>query len=238
MIITGNVQVSPAHLSLARDLIVPHELSEKTFEPIRALAAAMHGPGERGEGSLAIMQLSRAGRQSPNIFGGRFPFVPPLGSSEIRVRASLFPKPCLWLPVKEVVGAFVRGARVAAQTGFDGVELHAVHGYLLAQFISPKPTTLMPTLGMLRLHSRTIASWGLVDFVEISGGDYEKPGWTNQLPPRLIAQGVADFISGAVCPPALLSEFSWQSLRSAKHAQDQPQRRSASKPSKTTPHIA
>lgn len=39
--------------------------------------------------------------------------------------------------IGEVVQGFVQGARVARETGFDGVQLHASHGYLLAQFLSP-----------------------------------------------------------------------------------------------------
>lgn len=40
--------------------------------------------------------------------------------------------------IDEVVEQFVAGARLARETGWDGVELHASHGYLLAQFMSPK----------------------------------------------------------------------------------------------------
>src|SRR5262249_23587844 len=36
-----------------------------------------------------------------------------------------------------VIEAFVRSSAHCAQAGFDGVELHAAHGYLLAQFLSP-----------------------------------------------------------------------------------------------------
>lgn len=38
----------------------------------------------------------------------------------------------------EVVEGFVNGARVAKETGWDGVQLHASHGYLLASFLSPR----------------------------------------------------------------------------------------------------
>lgn len=37
----------------------------------------------------------------------------------------------------DVVAGFVQGARVAKLAGFDGVQLHCSHGYLLAQFMSP-----------------------------------------------------------------------------------------------------
>lgn len=40
--------------------------------------------------------------------------------------------------IKETVGQFASTARLAAEAGFAGVELHAAHGYLLAQFLSAK----------------------------------------------------------------------------------------------------
>ncbi|KAF8205291.1 hypothetical protein K438DRAFT_1818898 [Mycena galopus ATCC 62051] len=235
MIFTGNVQVSPQHLSLARDLVLPSEMLEPNLKPFRQLATAIHGGGE--DKPMAIMQLNHSGRQSPNILGGRLPFAPPFGPSNIRVGSSLkqngiisdllhrlmfqIPRSMSLADIDDVVGAFVRGVRLAAQTGYDGVELHAAHGYLLAQFMSPKSNTrideyscssgnplsflqrvvteiraAVPTNFVLGLkinsadyaesyadtdvspaldHVRTVASWGSVDFIEISGGDYEKP---------------------------------------------------------------
>ncbi|KAJ6524319.1 hypothetical protein B0H19DRAFT_1042921 [Mycena capillaripes] len=262
MIFTGNVQVSPQHRSLARDLVLPRELSEKNLKPFRELAAAMHG--WREEKPLAIMQLNHAGRQSPNILGGRFPFAPPLGPSSIRVGSSLHnqgvlsdllhrlmfqvPRAMSLLDIDEVVGAFVRGARLAAQTGYDGAQLHVAHGYLLAQFISPKSNTrvdeysctpsnalrllhrivtetraVVPSNFVLGIkinsadyaesytaghvsaspvldHILTIASWGSVDFIEISGGDYEKPDFMMNDPSSVTSRQAifADFAHRAL----------------------------------------
>ncbi|KAF7339122.1 NADPH dehydrogenase [Mycena venus] len=259
MIFTGHVQVSPQHRSLARDLVLPRELSEKSLKPFRELAAAMHG--SREEKPLAIMQLNHAGRQSPNILGGRFPFAPPLGPSSIRVGSSLhnhgvlsdllhrlifqIPRSMSLLDIDEVVGAFVRGARLAAQTGYDGAQLHVAHGYLLAQFVSPKSNTrvdeyscspsnalrllhrivtetraVVPSNFVLGLkinsadyaesytagyasvldHVLTIASWGSVDFIEISGGDYEKPDFIMSNPSSVTSRQAifADFAHRAL----------------------------------------
>ncbi|CAK5262097.1 unnamed protein product [Mycena citricolor] len=236
MVITGNVNISPHHLTLARDLVLPSQHDAAGAEAFRALAKVMRGNGNR----LAIMQLNHAGRQSPNVLGGRTPFAPPLGPSSIRVGsehpattdsqrmptkgmlASLinwlmfqFPREMSLDDIDKVVDEFVRGAKLAVDTGFDGVELHAAHGYLLAQFMSSKSnqrTDNYSAQGLKLLHRiadgirmsvpsdfvlgikinsadyssnettlvfehfRTIASWGLFDFIEISGGDYENPG--------------------------------------------------------------
>ncbi|KAJ8081803.1 hypothetical protein PM082_007649 [Marasmius tenuissimus] len=229
MIITGNVQVSDTHLTLGRDMVVPAELNEAALESYRKLASSIH----KGDGTLAIMQLSHAGRQSSNFIGGRLPFVPPLGPSAIPVAPGasgllswLFHRLLFTTPramtssdVERTITGFVRGAELAINSGFDGVQLHVAHGYLLAQFLSPKSNIRMDayavhTLTLLQRitteirkiappgfvlgiklnstdystveggdvqeeralgHLMTIASWGLVDFIEVSGGDYENP---------------------------------------------------------------
>ncbi|KAG6908053.1 hypothetical protein DXG01_006359 [Tephrocybe rancida] len=241
MVITGNVQVSESHLALGRDMVSPKELSERCFEPFKRLAASIKGSGETKP--LAIMQLSHAGRQSSNFIGGRFPFQPPLAPSSIRVAA----KDSGWLanaiqalafqrPVEmsvdnidNVVEAFVRGARAAFESGFDGIQLHCAHGYLLAQFMSTKsnhrtdeysanPPNALRLLqrivsgirsstskafvigiklnaadyarenkeGFDRVldHFRAIAQWGKVDFIEVSGGDYENPAFMTRVTSR------------------------------------------------------
>lgn len=40
--------------------------------------------------------------------------------------------------IEETVKQFVVGAEMCSKAGFEGVQLHAAHGYLLAQFLSPK----------------------------------------------------------------------------------------------------
>lgn len=151
MVITGNVQVSQTHLTLGRDMIVPTNVSQDSLQPFKNLAAAIHGRAlEAGDPldvvpPLAILQLSHAGRQSPNILGGRFPFVPPLAPSSIPVGSGakhgssyfsnifnwlLFQTPCPMslADIDDTVNAFVKGAYVAVSAGFDGIQLHVAHG--------------------------------------------------------------------------------------------------------------
>ncbi|KAF8637868.1 hypothetical protein AX17_002494 [Amanita inopinata Kibby_2008] len=252
MILTGNVQVAKTHLSLGRDVIVPEDLTEESIEPFKRFASAIHGlaqnPGtaedthdasQPRQKPLAMMQLSHAGRQSCNFIGGRRVGQSPLAPSSVRVTSKnkgalsslthrvLFqtPKEMTLEDIDDVVERFVRGATLAHKSGFDGVQLHAAHGYLLAQFISPKTNHRQDTFSSdadnaLRLlqrivdeireavpkdfvlgvkinsadyvdsntpeddasseervtqHVLSIARWGKVDFIEISGGDYESP---------------------------------------------------------------
>ncbi|KAJ7136590.1 hypothetical protein C8R44DRAFT_767410 [Mycena epipterygia] len=110
IIFTGNVQVSSDHICLAWDLILPRTLSEESVKP-------------------------HAGRQSPNILGGRFPFVPPLGPSSIRLGSSLkghgmisdllhrfmfqIPRAMSLTDINDVVDGFVRGAELAVRADYD-----------------------------------------------------------------------------------------------------------------------
>jgi 2,4-dienoyl-CoA reductase-like NADH-dependent reductase (Old Yellow Enzyme family) len=158
MIITGNVQVDASHLSLGRDIVIPQVLTEKSVQPFRDLAStiALHSPSHQNVNvhssttedqarTLAIIQLSHAGRQSPNFLGGRSLFAPPLAPSATPVGSTrgytqtfvsgLFHSLLFRTPVEmssaaidDVVERFVRGARLAVDAGFDGVQLHMAHG--------------------------------------------------------------------------------------------------------------
>ncbi|KAI5888855.1 FMN-linked oxidoreductase [Schizophyllum commune H4-8] len=227
-------------------MVIPHEDDTDALAQFRLLATAMKG--QNGKHALAIAQLNHTGRQSANFIGGRSPFVAPLAPSPVRVgsgkpvrsvldaltyalHAFLFqtPREMTLEDIDEVVAQFVHGAHIARESGFDGVQLHCAHGYLLSEFLSPKtnrrtdeysctsPQNALRLLRRIVTGIRTaegssgfavgvkigagdyaagrdaddqeltpservavgyvseIASWGAIDFIEISGGDYEKP---------------------------------------------------------------
>ena len=156
MIITGNIQVSQEHLTLGRDIVVPEILNEETLAPFKKLARIIHAVNscEPSTRPLAVMQLSHAGRQSPNFIGGRKLGVPPMAPSSVRVGSSkrvrsrdgvtspdaqdtpnpffraLFQQPqeMTLHDIKQVQQAFIRGALTALEAGFDGIQLHCAHG--------------------------------------------------------------------------------------------------------------
>jgi 2,4-dienoyl-CoA reductase-like NADH-dependent reductase (Old Yellow Enzyme family) len=47
------------------------------------------------------------------------------------------PKACTLEDIEEVIDLFKHATRVAAKAGFDGIQLHGAHGFLLSQFLSP-----------------------------------------------------------------------------------------------------
>jgi 2,4-dienoyl-CoA reductase-like NADH-dependent reductase (Old Yellow Enzyme family) len=85
--------------------------------------------GIRRHGSLAFVQLHHAGLRSPAALIGARP-VSASDDEKSGARALTTDE------VGQVADDFVRAALRAEQAGFDGVELHGAHGYLLCQFLS------------------------------------------------------------------------------------------------------
>jgi len=97
--------------------------SDQHVEGLARLARAI-----TSHGSLAIVQLHHAGMRSPAELIGAAP-VAPFDDDVTGARALTTEE------VAEVVESFVLAAARVQRAGFDGVELHGAHGYLLCQFL-------------------------------------------------------------------------------------------------------
>ena len=85
--------------------------------------------GIKAEDSLAVVQLHHAGMRSPADLIGQAPVCP---SDHAETGATtLSPE-----AVEQLIEDFICAAERAEQAGFDGVEIHGAHGYILAQFLS------------------------------------------------------------------------------------------------------
>ena len=131
LLLTGNVLIDRLHLERPGNVIVDGPLTaEGKAAWARWAAAATAG------GTQAWVQISHAGRQtqksvnpSPKapsavplaLPGGRFGMPVPLTGAEIR----------------DLIARWANAAVVSREAGFTGVQLHAAHGYLISQFLSP-----------------------------------------------------------------------------------------------------
>lgn len=97
---------------------------DEHIEGLTRLATAI-----RAENSLAIVQLHHAGMRSPEAMIGTKP-VCPSDNAETGARGLSLPE------VEQLRDDFIAAAIRAEKAGFDGVELHGAHGYILCQFIS------------------------------------------------------------------------------------------------------
>ncbi len=126
LLINEYIAVSPAGLASPRQLGLWHDDFIAGF---RQLVIAVHR-----HGAALVAQLHHAGREtSPAIIG------------QTPVAASALPSPRKGHAVRALEGGelptviadFARAAQRAQRAGFDGVELHGAHGYLIAGFMSP-----------------------------------------------------------------------------------------------------
>ncbi len=87
--------------------------------------------GIRAHESIALLQLHHAGMRSPTDLIGQAPVCP--SANKEKGARELSPA-----EVEALTEDFVAGAVRAERAGFDGVELHGAHGYVLCQFLSSK----------------------------------------------------------------------------------------------------
>ena len=85
--------------------------------------------GIKAENSLAVVQLHHAGMRSPADLIGQAPVCPSDHADTSAVGLSSE-------GVQQLIEDFICGAERAEKAGFDGVEVHGAHGYILAQFLS------------------------------------------------------------------------------------------------------
>ena len=85
--------------------------------------------GIKAENSLAVVQLHHAGMRSPADLIGQAPVCPSDHADTSSVGLS-------GEGVQQLIEDFICGAERAEKAGFDGVEIHGAHGYILAQFLS------------------------------------------------------------------------------------------------------
>ncbi len=150
------------------------------------------------QGSVAGMQLAHAGRKSstyrpwdgngaiPESLGGWDNVVAP---SAVRFTDKYpMPKELSIDEIKNIISAFAAAARRACEAGFRVIEIHAAHGYLLHEFLSPLSNQRTDAYGgsfenRTRILRETVAairrSWPERSplFVRISATDWVEGGW-------------------------------------------------------------
>ncbi len=88
--------------------------------------------GVKKYGSKIAIQLNHAGRKYTGTAG------PAVAPSAVRVdEKSTMPKQLTKAEIKEIVLSFKEAAKRADKAGFEAIEIHGAHGYLIHQFLSP-----------------------------------------------------------------------------------------------------
>ena len=100
------------------------------IEGLKSLVDAVHGKGSR-----IVFQLMHSGRQTTKEVIGQTPLSPSKGVMDTIYLTR--PGEMNENHIRSVIRAFGAAARRAEEAGADGVQVHAAHGYLVNQFLSP-----------------------------------------------------------------------------------------------------
>ena len=112
-------QAGPWQLGVYSDDLIPG---------LTAMADAVH----KNNGKI-VMQLAHAGFFANAKLSGHQPFA----VSDVEGIAKSPRKEMTVQEIGEIVQAFAEAAKRAKRAGFDGVQIHSAHGYLMSQFLSP-----------------------------------------------------------------------------------------------------
>jgi len=104
--------------------------NDDMIEGLKKLVDVVHN-----EGGKIAFQLAHSGRQTTKDSIGQTPLAPSKGSMDSIYMVK--PKEMMEEEIQEVISAFGAAAFRANEAGADGVQIHAAHGYLVNQFLSP-----------------------------------------------------------------------------------------------------
>ncbi len=209
VLVTGNVMVAENGKGSINDVVLTDERSLPTLQQW-AKAGTQND-------TLLIMQINHAGKQSPKVLSPT-----PVAPSEVALQGMdgfINPPRALTEPeIDALIQQFATTATISEKAGFSGVQIHAAHGYLISQFLSPHHNRRQDKWGGslenrmrflvdiyhairavvqpdflvgLKLNSADFQKGGFdetdslqvvqkmaelgIDFIEISGGNYENP---------------------------------------------------------------
>ncbi|MFT4299198.1 MAG: NADH:flavin oxidoreductase/NADH oxidase family protein [Aeromicrobium sp.] len=126
--ITGNVMVDRRALGEPGNVVVE---DDRHADDLREWAGIVTGGG-----SVGLVQINHPGRQSPRTLSAH-----PVAPSAIAVpgtaKSFATPRELTGAEIEDIIGRFAATAGVVTAAGFDGVQIHGAHGYLVSQFLSP-----------------------------------------------------------------------------------------------------
>ncbi|WP_298464740.1 NADH:flavin oxidoreductase/NADH oxidase family protein [uncultured Erythrobacter sp.] len=132
MLLTGNVIIDKDHLERPGNVVIDRE-------PDADMAARLKGWAEAGtrNGNHLWAQISHGGRQTQKLVNPN-----PKSSSDVALAlpGGQFgkPTPLTIDEIAELVQRWAIAAKACQGAGFTGVQVHAAHGYLISQFLSPR----------------------------------------------------------------------------------------------------
>ena len=210
LLVTGNLMVDRRYLERSRNIVADRHLDVDRLARVR-----------RATGSTPVLaQLGHPGRQTNRFIANR-PVAPSAGDAVSMLGMFGKPRELTADEISWIVGRFGSAAALVEQAGFEGVQVHSAHGYLLAQFLSPRtnrrtdqwggdvPGRARALLASVRA-CRAATSPGFTVAVKLNSSDFRHGGFTEddaEHVVRLLADEGVDLVEisgGTYESPALL----------------------------------
>ncbi|MEO1305819.1 MAG: NADH:flavin oxidoreductase/NADH oxidase family protein [Pseudomonadota bacterium] len=129
--ITGNVLVDRRNLEAPGNVVIDGAPSNEHAVMLGKWADAC-----KAGGGKVVMQLSHAGRQTQKLVNPQ-PDAPSAIAVDLPGGQFGTPRAMSGDDIKRLIEKYAIATKAARAAGFDGVQIHAAHGYLMSQFLSP-----------------------------------------------------------------------------------------------------
>ncbi|BFT63547.1 NADH:flavin oxidoreductase/NADH oxidase family protein [Pseudomonas moorei] len=182
LIITGNVMVDGRAMTGPGGVVLQDDRQLDKFKRWARIG--------RSGGAQFWLQINHPGRQMQANLGQKTwaPSAVPLELGKMSKRFAM-PHAMTQNVIEDVIQRFAHTARLGEQAGFTGVEIHAAHGYLLSQFLSPLTNQRMDEWGgslenrarlLLEIVKavRAVVSAEFAVAVKLNSADFQRGGFT------------------------------------------------------------
>lgn len=188
LVVTGNVMVDLRHRGEPGNVVVE---DERHLDSLRRWAA-----GFRASGTPLWMQVNHPGRQANVLVGRTRPVAPSAVAADVAVATR--PRALTEAEIRETIERYAATAAVAESAGFDGVQVHGAHGYLVTQFLSPRSNQRTDAWGgdperrrrfLLEVVRaiRARVSPGFAVGIKLNSADFQRGGFTESESREVVA---------------------------------------------------
>ncbi|MDP9183852.1 MAG: NADH:flavin oxidoreductase/NADH oxidase family protein [Actinomycetota bacterium] len=181
LLITGNVMVDRTQLGEPGNVVIDDEAD---LEALSRWAASA-----RDAGVPIWAQLNHPGRQSNLLALGHTPVAP--SAVPLNLPGASTPRELRTEEIEDIIERFANAASLCEKAGFNGVQVHAAHGYLVTQFLSPltnlredewggDPVRRSRFLLEVVKRIRDRVSPGFAVSVKLNSADFQRGGFTEE----------------------------------------------------------
>ncbi|GGM49365.1 putative NADH:flavin oxidoreductase/NADH oxidase [Longimycelium tulufanense] len=179
LVITGNVMVDRDYLGEPGNVVIE---DDRDLDGLARWAKAAQDGG-----SPIWVQLNHPGRQANPLVTRRRPVAP--SAIAPRIPGMVTPRALTEAEIEDIIDRFATAATIAEAAGFNGVQIHGAHGYLVSQFLSPLANQRTDRWGgdperrrrfmleiVRRIRTRVTPSFAVG--IKLNSADFQRGGFT------------------------------------------------------------